>query len=264
MVRRLSDPDGMGATPTHQSDTQEADTDIWGPKTGSVGEILLPVPFRNPNNNKKCYQESMLNVEGRAIRKSHRQEKRQDGSTGSTAPVSTPATHSLWSHTTSHMSEDLYPAEHPFIQNLKDSDDPEETPYAATMTSFPLYKGSYIMRRSKVPPGFMRNDGNHYIAFPIKGLDGDIKQAEYVQIILHLNPIIVGLWEDSDKVYTKLLYAVPLFCYDRKPVYQAQQLEKLKKDAEGQEQTNHMICRIGDPSIMAEVHRFRMVSQEIK
>jgi len=28
MVRRLSDPDGMGATPTHQADVQTVDTDI--------------------------------------------------------------------------------------------------------------------------------------------------------------------------------------------------------------------------------------------
>ncbi len=46
MVRRLSDPDNMGATPTHQADVQEADTDIWGPKDGHPGEIPLPVPFR--------------------------------------------------------------------------------------------------------------------------------------------------------------------------------------------------------------------------
>ncbi len=264
MVQRMSDPDGMGATPTHQSDTHEADTDNWGPKTGSAGEIPLPVPFRDPNNNKKRHQEGLFNVEGRAVRKSHCQEKRQDSSTGSTAPVSTPATHSPWSCTTSHMSKDIYPAEHPFIWNLKDSDNLEETPYAATTTGFPLYKGSYIMRHSEVPLGFMQNDRSHFILFPIKGPDGDVRQVEYVQVILHPNPIIIGLQEDSDKVYTKPLYTAPLFHYDRKPMYKAQQLEKLKKDVEGQEQMDHMICRLGNPSLAAEVHRFCMVSQEIE
>ncbi len=43
-------------------------------------------------------------------------------------------------------TEDLYPAEHPFIRVLKDSDNPEETPYAATTEGFPLYKGSYLLR----------------------------------------------------------------------------------------------------------------------
>jgi len=96
----------------------------------------------------------MLDVEGRAVRKSRREEKCEAGSTGSTAPGSTPATCSPWSHTTSHMSEDIYPAEHPFIHNLKDSDDPDETPYMATTSGYPLYKGSYCTQSNTVLVGF--------------------------------------------------------------------------------------------------------------
>ena len=83
-------------------------------------------------------------MEGQAICESRLKEKRKDGSLGSTVPVSTPTTHSLWSHTASYMSkEDLYPAEHPFIHMLTDTDNPDKTPYVATTTGFPLYKGSY-------------------------------------------------------------------------------------------------------------------------
>jgi len=134
----------MGATPTHQADVQNVDTDIWGPKDSHPGEIPLPVPFREPKHITSSATEGLLNVEGQAIHKSRCKEKRKDGSTGSAAPVSTPTTCSLWSHTTSYMSkEDLYPAEHQFIRMLKDTDNPDETPYAATTTGFPLYKGSY-------------------------------------------------------------------------------------------------------------------------
>ncbi len=123
---------------------QDVDTDIWGPKDSHPGEIPLPVPFREPKRITNSAEEGLLNVEGRAIRQSRRQEKRKDGSMGSTAPNSTPATHSLWSRTTSCMSEgDLYPAEHPFIRTLTDTDELDETPYVATTTGFPLYKGSY-------------------------------------------------------------------------------------------------------------------------
>ncbi len=161
----------------------------------------------------------MLNVEGRAIRKGHHQEKCKDGSMGSTAPVSTPAMQGLWSCTTSFMSkENLYPAEHQFIHILKDSNDLDKTPYVATTEGFPLYKGSYRTSCNMVPLGFQRNQGDHFISFPIKELDGDIQQAEYVQVILHPNPIIMGLCNDSDKVYTKPLYAVPIFHYDGKLV----------------------------------------------
>jgi len=125
-----------------------------------------------------------------------------------------------WSHTTSYRSEgDLYPAEHLFIRTLKDSDNPHETPYTATTTGFPLYKGSYRVKRNEVPLGFKPNCGDNFISFPITSPEGDIRQAEYVQVILHPNPIVVGLRDDSDKVYTKPLYAAPIFHYDGKPVY---------------------------------------------
>ncbi len=264
MVRRLSDPDEMGATPTHQADVGTIDNDIWGPKDGHAGEIPLPVPFREVKCNTRGHWKGNLDVEGGAVRKSSRQEKRQDGSTGSTAPISTLATCSPWSRTTSCMSEgDLYPAEHPFIRILKDSDDPEETPYAATTTGFPLYKGSYHTHRNSIPLGFQRNNGDHFISFPIKEANGDTRQAEYVQVILHPNPIVIGLRDDSDKVYMQPLYAAPVFHYDGKPVYWAQELEILKMEAEGREQTDCMISRLHDPSLTAEVHRFRMMTQEL-
>jgi len=254
----------MGATPTHQADVQEADTDIWGPKDGRPGEIPLPIPFCEPKCITNSTTEGLLNMEGRAIRQSRRQEKRKDGSTGSTAPVSTLVTRGPWSRTTSYRSKgDLYPAEHLFIRTLKDSDNPHKTPYTATTTGFPLYKGSYRTKRNEVPLGFKPNRGDNFISFPITDPDGDVKQAEYVQIILHPNPIVVGLQDDSDKVYTKPLYAAPIFHYDGKPVYQAEQLEMLKLGAEGQDQTDRMIRRLNNPSLEAKVHRFCVMAQEL-
>ena len=239
MVQRLSDPDNMGATPTHQADVQAANTNIWGPKNGCPGEIPLLVPFQEPKYITSSHTEGLLNVEGRATRKSRCQANREAGSAGSTAPASTPAMCGPWSCTTSYMSErDLYPDEHPFIRTIKDSDDPGKTPYVATTTGFPLYKGSYRLKRNEVPLGFKPNLRDNFISFPIKGLDGDVKQVEYVQVILHLNPIVIRLCDDSDKVYTKPLYAAPIFHYDGKPVYRAQQLKMLKMGAEGQDQTD--------------------------
>jgi len=255
----------MGATPTHQADVQDVDTDIWGPKDGHPGEIPLPVPFKEPKRITNSATEGLLNVEGRAIRQSRCQEKRKDGSTGSTAPNSTPTMCSPWSRTTSYMSEgDLYPAEHPFIHTLTNTDEADETPYAATTTGFPLYKGSYRFKRNEVPLGFMPNNGSNFISFPIKGLDGDVRQAEYVQVILHPNPIVVGLRDDSDKVFMKPLYAVPIFHYDGKPVYRAEQLEVLKQGAQGQDQTDRMVRRLNNPSLTAEVHHFRAMAQELE
>ncbi len=64
VVRRVSDPDGMGATPMHQSNTQDANTNIWGAKDGHEGEIPLPVPFRDPFSNAQGGAQGLLSVEG--------------------------------------------------------------------------------------------------------------------------------------------------------------------------------------------------------
>ncbi len=160
-------------------------------------------------------------------------------------------------------TEDLYPAEHPFIWVLTDSNDPDETPYTATTTGFPLYKGSYRTTNNAIPMGFKRNDGDSFIPFPIKEPNGNTRQVEYIQTILHPNPIVVRLCNNSDKVYSKLLYASPIYHYDGKPVYMVQELEVLKVDAEGKVQTNCMIHCLHDPSLMVEIHRFCMVLQEL-
>src|SRR6266702_613200 len=206
----------------------------------------------------------MLKVEGRAFRKSRRQAKRKDGSEGSTAPVSTPATRGPWSRSGSRADGgELSPDEHLFMHHLTDTDSPNETPYAATTTGFPLYKGSYVTKSGAIPPGFQRNKGDHFISFPITSPEGDVRQAQYVQVVMHPNPFVIGIRDDSDKVYTAPLYAAPIFHYDGKPVYRAQELEFLKMEAEGKQQTDRMLKRLNDPSLVAEVHRFRTMTQEL-
>jgi len=53
-----------------------------------------------------------------------------------------------------------------------------------------------------------------------------------MQTIMGPNPLIIGLQDDTDKVYSKLLYATPIYTFDGKPVYTIKDLEDLKMDAE--------------------------------
>ena len=112
-------------------------------------------------------------------------------------------------------SEDLYPAEHIFVKMLKDSDNLNETPYTTTTSGYPLYKGSYSvlsLSRGIMPPGFHHNCGDQYIPYPIQGPhDNEVKQVEYVQTIMGPNPLVIGLRDDSDKVFSKLLYVTPIY-----------------------------------------------------
>ncbi len=128
--------------------------------------------------------------------------------------------------------EDLYPAEHPFIQTLKESDNPNETPFTTTTSGFPLYKGSYLNRSHQsdaAPEGFHHNRGNQFISYPIWAAHSEeVQQAQYVQAIMSPNLLMIGLHNDTNKVYSKLLYASPIYQYNGKLIYTAEELEFLK------------------------------------
>ncbi len=164
VLRCLSDPDGMGATLTHQADTQALDDELW------EAEGVLQVPPRVGRIEGAVAEEDQHAVEGGAVCKSHVQEKRHKGSLGGATPASMAASKGLWSRTTS--LRDWYPDEHPFIKNQCNTDDPNETPYTMTTSGYLLYKRSYMpaMMQRREPLGFNTNDGVNYINYPYASL----------------------------------------------------------------------------------------------
>jgi len=249
----------MGATPTHQADTQALDNELW------EAEGVLRIPPRVEGAAATIAEEDQYTVEGRAVCTSCMQEKRREGSLGSTAPPSTPATRGPWSRTTS--VRDWYPDEHPFIKNFRNSDNPDETPYALTTSGYPLYKRSYMSAamQKQDPIGFYPNRGTHYIDYPIHlPNESTTQQAHYTQAIMAPNPLVIALCKDLDKVFSKPLYASLVYAFDGKPTYATGELDYLKADAQGREFTDRLIDREGDLSLKAEVHRFRMVTSKLE
>src|SRR6266702_6682806 len=156
----MSDPDGMRATPSHQADVQELDNELW------EAEGVLRIPPCVEGVEDAVAEEDERTVERGAVCMSRVQEKRHEGSTGSTAPASTPATRGPWSRTTSIV--DWYPDEHPFIRSQRDTTDPDETPYSMMTSGFPLYKRSFMpaAMQQRDPIGFNANRGTNYINYP--------------------------------------------------------------------------------------------------
>jgi len=259
VLQEMSDPDGLGATPTHEADTQALDHELW------EAEGVLRVPPHVGGMTAAVTKEGQHTVEGGAVHTSRVQEKRHESSPGSTVPPSTPATRGPWSCTTS--LKDWYPDEHPFIKNYHDSDDLNETPYALTTTGYPLYKKMYMpaaMQR-RDPIGFNPNQGVHYIDYPIRlPHESTTQQAHYTQAIMAPNPLVIALRQDSDKVFSKPLYTSLVYAFDGKPTYATGKLDYLKADAQGREFTDRLIDREGDLSLKAEVHRFRMLMAELE
>ncbi len=236
ILREMSDPSGMGATPTHEADTQVLNHELWEAKG------VLRVPPRMGGATAAIAKENQLTMEGGAVCTSHTQEKRREGSPGSTALPDTPASRGPWSRTTS--IRDWYPDEHPFIKNYRDSDDPDKTPYTLTTSGYPLYKESYMpaAMQCQDPIGFYPNRGNHYINYPIcLPNEWTTQQAHYTQAIMAPNPLIVALRKDSDKVFSKPLYASPVYAFGGKPTYTTEELDYLKADAQGREFTDRLI-----------------------
>jgi len=259
ILREMSDPCGMGATPTCQADTQALDNEPWEAKG------VLQIPPHVEGSTAPDAEEGQHTVEGGAVRASRAQEKRREGSLGSTAPPSTPAMGGPWSRTTS--TRDWYPDEHPFIKNYRDSDDPDETPYALTTSGYPLYKRAYMPAavQGRDPIGFKRNQGAHFIDYPIRlPSETATQQADYTQAIMAPNPLVIALHRDSDKVFSRPLYASAVYAFDGKPTYATGELDYVKADAQGREFTDWLIDREGDLSLKVEVHRFHMVTAKLE
>jgi len=249
----------MGATPTHEADTQALDHELW------EAEGVLRIPPRIGGATAAIAEEDQCTVERGAVCTSRIQEKRHEGDSGSTAPPSTSTTGGPWSRTTS--LRDWYPDEHPFIKNYRDTDDSNEMPYALTTSGYPLYKRSYMSAamQQQDPIGFNPNRGVHYIDYPIRlPHEPTTQQAHYTQAIMAPNPLVIALRKDSDKVFSKPLYASPVYAFDGKPTYTTAELDYLKADATGREFTDRLIDREGDLSLKAEVHRFCMITAELE
>jgi len=223
----------MGATPTHQADTEVLDNELW------EAEGVLRVPPHVGGITAANAEEDQSTMEGGAVCTSHVQEKHREGSSRSPAPPSTPATRGPWSRTTS--VRDWYPDEHPFIKNTRDSDDPNETPYSLTTSGYPLYKKAYMSAavQGRDPIGFNCNQGTQYIDYPIcLPSEPTVQQAHYTQAIMAPNLLVIALRKDLDKVFSKPLYTSPIYAFDSKPTYATGELDYLKADVEGREFTD--------------------------
>jgi len=162
---------------------------------------------------------------------------------------------------------DYYPAEHTHISYGHIAND---TPHAQTTKGNNMYRatvqvgrthGPPVNWRLNAPPGFHLNAGPWYIPCPIR-IRGVTRQAKYIQVIMGPNPMVLGVIDKSDLVYPRPLYATPFLTFARHPIYPQEDLDVLTA-----EHTDHAIvdrCArdLGDESVVAEIHRFRILTQE--
>ena len=103
-----------------------------------------------------------------------------------------------------------------------------------------------------------------YIHFPIRGEDRLVRNPRYVQAIMSRNPMVIALVDGSDHVYAVPLYAHPILTFGDRAVYPEEDLTLFDGGYDERAHINHAIKRCHDPSLKAEVHRYRGLTTTMK
>ena len=104
-----------------------------------------------------------------------------------------------------------------------------------------------------IPFNYVPNLNVNYMRFSIK-YEGKTYNAQYIQIILYPNPVVLGIIDESDHVYSQPLHAMPHYDLQRRPKYPQEDLLLFTPDYEERRRINKALKEVGDKSLAAEVH----------
>ena len=138
----------------------------------------------------------------------------------------------------------------------------------------PSWRLSYPPQRPTTPPsqrpptppptGFRLNSGRHYVPCHITLANGRTVAAKYTQVLMIENPQVCGIHPSDGHVYTQPLYAKPDFDMDEKPRYNCDEMLMFKSGTWEADGVERAMEHISDLSLVAEVHRYRCLTHELK
>ena len=174
-------------------------------------------------------------------------------------------------------TDDLFPAEHPFIR-VEHGEGPDDTPHVCSTDGTPLYKGNVHsallhasqppsaprrrVRPDQPPYGFVRNVGTHYIPFVTTHNDVS-RQVDFIQTILTSDPLVVGLRVDTDFVFAKPIHATPVYMFGDRPIYGLDDLEVLDEKHVDRGRIERELAQMNDVTVRAEVIRYRALTADV-
>jgi hypothetical protein len=128
---------------------------------------------------------------------------------------------------------------------------------------YPAARLRYLGGNARIPPhGYKHNRGEDFIHYPITTGRGGTAQATYVQVMMTPDPLVIALAEDSDKVYSKPLYAEPQVREAGKPHYLAEDMYAFVGGHANQHRVDRAVNELHDVSLKAELHRYRAYKAE--
>ena len=236
-----------------------------GPRRPSPG----PLPVRPRHRAAATMAGGSSQVAGPAV-------AARPGSAGNTQEEGSRITEDV-SRARSPDTDDLFPAEHPFIR-LEHGCGPDDTPHVCSTDGTPLFKGNFhsaLLHASQPPSaprrrarpdhppyGFVRNVGNHYIPFVTTHNDVT-RQVDFIQTILTSNPLVVGLRIDTDFVFAKPIHATPKYMFGDRPIYGLDDLEVLDEKHADRGRIERELAQMNDVTVRAEVVRYHALTADV-
>ncbi len=74
--------------------------------------------------------------------------------------------------------------------------------------------------------------------------------------------MVLGVIEESNLVYPRPLYATPFLTFARRPIYPQEDLDVLMAEHADHPIVDRCAKDLGDESVIAEIHHFRILTQE--
>ena len=114
---------------------------------------------------------------------------------------------------------------------------------------------------SPIPNGFKMNHRPQYIPFHIVDRDRATVPAKYVKVKITNNPHAYGMLHSTGEVYKGLVHAVLVLDITHVPRLGVDDLVSLHFDYTDVLCIDNALARVGDRSLVAEVHRFRHIKR---
>ena len=114
---------------------------------------------------------------------------------------------------------------------------------------------------SPVPRRFEPNVGPAYVPFHITNRDGCLVPAKYVRVKMTNDPYMYGMLNSTGEVFKGMIHAAPVLDITNVPCLTVEDLTTLRFDFPDATRINNALARVGDRSLVAEVHRFRHIKQ---
>ncbi|KAH8985898.1 hypothetical protein EDB92DRAFT_1949557 [Lactarius akahatsu] len=112
------------------------------------------------------------------------------------------------------------------------------------------------------PHGYKHNWGDDFVHYPITNTQGVTCQATFVQVVRGPDPLVLGLVDDSNKVYSRPLYAELQVREAGKPHYSPEDMYAFVGGHSNQHCMDRAVNELKDVGLKAELTHYHTYKHE--